>query len=308
MMPRLLGALALLTALAVAAGFAGHWLPLLDLVAAFRLHLAVLAGLLTLAALAARRWRAAGLAAAAALIAVLGLGPALEPAERAGEGRPLVVLFGNVGDRNSEAAALVDALVAHRADVLVTAETANAVAQRLARHYPYRLAPHTPYHQVRTAIWSRFPMRDGRIHLDDSTGPISASAVIDLGDGRALGLVGVHFGRPTLGFLPGQTYGLARIAGGLPQPLVIIGDFNATPWSATVALAARLTGAQAVGGYRVTWRGAYETPLGALPEPWGHQIDQILVSDGIGVEAVETVAMPGSDHMGLLARLRIPER
>jgi hypothetical protein len=75
-----------------------------------------------------------------------------------------------------------------------------------------------------------------------------------------------------------------------------------------VARAAEVTGTRILGGYRVTWRGAYRTPLGPLAAPWGHQIDQILLSPRIGVEAVKTVALPGSDHRGLFLRLRIPRR
>jgi endonuclease/exonuclease/phosphatase family metal-dependent hydrolase len=56
----------------------------------------------------------------------------------------------------------------------------------------------------------------------------------------------------------------------------------------------------------VTWKGRYRTPLGKLPEPLGHQIDQILLSSGIGVVSVETLDLPGSDHFGLLLHLRIP--
>jgi hypothetical protein len=75
-----------------------------------------------------------------------------------------------------------------------------------------------------------------------------------------------------------------------------------------VARAAEVTGTQILGGYRVTWKGRYRTPLGALPEPWGHQTDQILLSAGIGIVSVETLDLPGSDHLGLLLRLRIPAR
>jgi hypothetical protein len=73
-----------------------------------------------------------------------------------------------------------------------------------------------------------------------------------------------------------------------------------------VARAAEVTGTDVLSGYRVTWKGSYRTPLGDLPEPWGHQIDQILLSSGIGIVSVETLALPGSDHLGLLLRLRIP--
>ena len=89
------------------------------------------------------------------------------------------------------------------------------------------------------------------------------------------------------------------------RPLIVAGDFNAAPWSWVVARAAEVTGTDVLGGTRVTWKGSYRTPFGPLPEPWGHQIDQILLSEGIGVASVETLDLPGSDHLGLLLRLRI---
>ena len=69
-----------------------------------------------------------------------------------------------------------------------------------------------------------------------------------------------------------------------------------------------MTGTRILGGYRVTWKGHYQTPLGPLPEPWGHQIDQMLLSPDIGVDAVETLALPGSDHLGLFVSLYTPVR
>lgn len=310
-MRRLIVALVVLTALAVLAGFGGRWLPILDLAAAFRLHLAVLAGALAAAAAAARHWRPAGLAAGAALIAAASLGPVLEaPASRgAGDGgRPLTLLYGNVHEANPGSDELWATLMAQQADVLVTSETPAALAARLAKSYPYRLVADPRGGTVRTALWSRFPLRRGRLHLNNTIAPTGASAVLDLGEGREVGLIGVHFSRATEAVQPRQIAGLGEIAAGLPRPLVVIGDFNAAPWSATLSRAARLTGTRVAGGYRITWRGAYQTPLGALPEPWGQQIDQLLVSEGVGIEAIGTVALPGSDHAGLLARLHLPAR
>ena len=294
------------TALGIVAGFGGGWWPLLDLVAAFRVHLGVLAALLALVAALGRHWRLAGAGAGLALVAGASLGPALESPAPAGSGRTLSVLYGNVHDANPVPGALAAALLARGADVLVTSETSRDLAGRLAGPYPHRLVADTGGRTKRTAVWSRFPLRATRFYLDNTVAPPGASAAIDLGPGLRVGLIGVHLSRPTESVQPAQVAALREIAAGLPRPLVVIGDFNAAPWTATLARAARLTETRIAGGYRITWRGVYETLLGTLPEPWGHQIDHVLVSDGIGIEAVETVPLPGSDHAGLLARLRLP--
>ena len=306
-MRSLIAGLAGVAALGILAGFGGGWWPLLDLVAAFRVHLGVLAALLALAAALGRHWRLAGAGAGLALLAGASLGPALE-APAPGSGRPLTVLYGNVQDANPVPGALAAALIARQADILVTSETSRDLAEELSGHYPHRLVAETGGEAKRTAIWSRLPLRETRLYLNNTVAPTGASAAVDLGQGLAIGLIGGHFSRPTEAVQPAQVAALRGIAAGLPRPLVVVGDFNAAPWTATLARAARLTGTRIAGGYRVTWRGTYETPLGPIPEPWGHQIDHLLVSEEIGVEAIETVPLPGSDHAGLLARLRVPAR
>ena len=157
-----------------------------------------------------------------------------------------------------------------------------------------------------TAIWSKYPLDNATVYLNNNVAPTGAAATVELGDGLRLGLIGAHFSRPYERLHMTQAAALRGIAEPLARPLVIAGDFNAAPWVRVVARAAEVTGTSILGGYRVTWSGSYPTPLGALSEPWGHQIDQVLLSPEIGVVAVETLALPGSDHRGVLLRLRIP--
>jgi endonuclease/exonuclease/phosphatase (EEP) superfamily protein YafD len=243
------------------------------------------------------------------LIAAAGLGPFFDPAERPGEGRPLTLLYANLHDRNPEPAALAAMLRAIDADILITSETSRAVVEGaggLAAAYPYRLVHSGAGEALRTAIWSKYPLRGGVLYLNNTVAPTAAAAIADLGDGTKLGLIGAHFSRPFERLHQVQAAALGPMADRLGHPLIVAGDFNAAPWSRVVARAAEVTGSDVLGGYRVTWKGRYRTPLGLLPEPWGHQIDQILLSAGIGVETVETLDLPGSDHLGLLVRLRIP--
>ena len=164
---------------------------------------------------------------------------------------------------------------------------------------------------LRTAIWSKYPLHQGQLYLNNTVAPTGAAAIADLGGGISLGLIGAHFSRPFEGVHRAQIEALGPMAQKLAtqkpdRPLIVAGDFNASPWLPAVARAAEVTNTRILGGYRVTWKGHYKTPFGQLTEPWGHQIDQILLSAGIGVETVETLALPGSDHRGLWVRLRIP--
>ena len=302
------GAAAVLFLLTLA-GYAGHWGPALEVIANFRLHLAGLAGALGLALALVRQRRSAGLALLTTLIAAAGLGPVFDPAERSGDGRPLTLLYANLRVRNPEPEALAAMLRAVDADILITSETTRAVADGpggLRAAYPYRLVHSGTGEALRTAIWSKYPLRGGELYLNNTVAPTGAIAIADLGGGVTLGLIGAHFSRSFEGLRQIQSEALGPMAAKLGRPLIIAGDFNASPWSWVVTHAAEVTGTRILGGYRVTWKGHYRTPLGPLPEPWGHQIDQMLLSTDIGVETVETLRLPGSDHLGLFVRLRIP--
>nr|WP_246326111.1 endonuclease/exonuclease/phosphatase family protein [Actinomycetospora corticicola] len=135
----------------------------------------------------------------------------------------------------------------------------------------------------------------------------TSSGWIELTDG-ALGEVRVLAVHPTV-LLPRRTHewrrDLARLAALVaddPRPTVVVGDLNATlehhalqPVLRHARSAAAETGRDRVG----TW------PAGR-PRRLGVAIDHVLVSAAVGVEAVEVLDVPGSDHRALLARLRRP--
>jgi endonuclease/exonuclease/phosphatase (EEP) superfamily protein YafD len=308
--------MASLLLVAVLAGYAGGWIPAFEIASAFRLHLAMLAGGVGAVFGLLKLWRSAIVAVIALLIAVAGLGPVLAPAQPAGRAaadsdRVLSMLYANLWDLNPLPEATVASLRLIDADILITSETTGAIAGGLRGHYPFRQINPAAGAALRTAIWSKFPLSGGRLYLDNTVAPTAASAVADLGSGVRLGLIGAHFSRPHEGLRQVQAEALGPMADELrqsgPAPaLVIAGDFNAPPWSWLVTRAIEITGTRMIGGHRITWKGSYPTPFGPLPEPWGHQIDHLLLSDGIIVEAVDTVVLPGSDHRGLFARLRIP--
>jgi len=279
--------------------------PALEALANFQLHLAAVAAVLGLLLALARNWRGAGLALLAAIGAAAGLGPIYGSPERPGTGRPLTLLYANVSDRNPAPQALAETLRAVQADILITSETQGALAVALTAAYPHRLV-HAGGEARRTAIWSKYPLSDTMLYLNNTVAPTGAAATVELGDGLRLGVIGAHFSRPFERLDMIQAEALGPISEKLARPLVIAGDFNAAPWTRPVARSAEVTGTRILGGYRVTWKGGYPTPLFPVPEPWGHQIDQILLSPGIGVAEVETVPLPGSDHRGVLVRLRIP--
>ena len=294
---------------AVVLGYGGViWYPL-DLLAHFRLHLLLLIPAAVWIALLVQNWTAVLRLATAALFALAGLAPVWESVDLTAQGTPLTVMTANLNYLNEDIELARAALLKADADVLVTHETDKAVQAgitSLANHYRYRLALPTPRKRMRTVIWSKFPMRDGQLMLEDAVEPTGAMAVVELEEGREVVVMGLHLnhaGRRNQGI---QVEAVARLLEGRPYPRVIMGDFNATPWSWAMIRVAQLSRTRLLPGYRVTWRGEYPSKLGMLPAVLGQPIDHILVSQGIGLERIETVVIPGSDHLAVKARLSLP--
>lgn len=293
----------------VVLGFGGPLFFDLDLLAHFRLHLLLLAAPIALAALVLRDAGALWRTMAAAVLAAAGLAPLWAETGPAGEGAPVTVMTANLYFHNALPEAMREALVAADADILVTAETMQQVGSGTAAlddHYPYRLSRETGTPNLQTVIWSKFPIRGGTLLPEMGSGPMGGYALVEIAPGRELLVMGLHLGHVVIGRQEEEVAALGTIAEGLPWPRVVMGDFNATPWSHAMKAVERATGTQRVHGVAETWRGRYPTPIGKLEEPIGLPIDHVLVSEGIGVEAIETVPIPGSDHLAVRAALRVP--
>ena len=91
---------------------------------------------------------------------------------------------------------------------------------------------------------------------------------------------------------------IIRIVGEGPEPVLMIGDLNATPWSRPWARLVEATGLRGAPGLVATWP--------SLLRPVGIPIDHVLGNGGIQV--VEAWAGPdvGSDHRPLIAVVRLP--
>jgi endonuclease/exonuclease/phosphatase (EEP) superfamily protein YafD len=88
---------------------------------------------------------------------------------------------------------------------------------------------------------------------------------------------------------------------GLPGTKLLVGDLNATPWSAPFRALLRGTGmrdARRGRGVHPTWPAG--DALLRIP------IDHVLVSPDVRVDAVRVGAPIGSDHLPLTVDLRVP--
>ena len=291
-------------------GYLGPYLFVMDGFAHFRLHLLLLCAPVAFLALILRKFSTFWRTLVAAVLAVAGLGVLWETPQHEGGSVGISVMTANLYQRNDRPEEMKRAILKADADVLVTMETTKAVLSgegSLALRYPYRLSLNTSGQTLRTVIWSKFPMRNGTLLLEDLVEPTGAYAVIEVSPDVQFSLLGLHLAHNVMGNQLQQIEALDRIAEALPHPRVVLGDFNATAWSYALKHAETLTSTKRVRGFRVTWQGTYPTIVGRISAPIGLQIDHVLLSEGIGVKAVETLEIPGSDHLAVKVGITLPE-
>lgn len=300
-------------ALGVGLGLLGWaWFDL-DFFAHFRGHFGLLALLGAALAIGANAWRRTAAALGVAMVAAAALWPVWRAAPAAGEApcgvERLRVVTANLYAGNRAPARAAAALLALQPDILVTQET-TAAFWRSSGLLRLRL-PHVIARRAGGAygvvLFSRLSIRDGAAGGRDAGAPGRAFGAIDIA-GREFGVVGLHVSWPLLGPQREQIEGLERIMASLPPERILLGDFNAAPWSEALRRIERASGALVTPGLRKTWRGGYPNPFGerSLRAPLGHQLDHILIPPGVGVARVWTAKTPGSDHRAVAADLTIP--
>ncbi|WP_091073333.1 endonuclease/exonuclease/phosphatase family protein [Microlunatus sagamiharensis] len=274
----------------------------------YGLPLYLLALLLLVVALVLSRRRApvallTVLVAALTALHVSWVAPFFVPDDRPVVGPSFTVLAQNVYLGRADTERLGE--VASGADVVVLSETDRGFLERLQTpgwdaRFPYAVgALGGPPSD--TTIFSRYPLTDA----EPLPGSLATQWVmtVDVPGRSPLRLLGVHPCNPYCagGAFAGDHAALeTAVRDNLSMPLVVAGDLNAIDDHAPLQRlradgmrsAADLVGA----GWVPTWPADRAFPP-LLP------IDHVLVDDRLTATSLETVRMPGSDHLGLLATL-----
>lgn len=282
---------------------------------AFRAHLIALALIVIPAlALTGARRGAMGLALIAALAAAGAAGSLLLRPPGTGEGREVTLVSANLRRTNADQAAMARDLLALDADILALQEIPATFLDdhpQIRRAYRHGHAHFSPIPPGGRAVLSRLPLAPDGPPARGGDQPGHAAVSIQVG-AATLRVMSVHFDWPLIGAQAMQIERFARFADDFrPGPgdhAALVGDFNAAPWSRTVARAGAVAGAAPAGGLLGTWRGMAP---GALPAalavlPFGAPLDHILISPGVGLRALETAPIAGSDHLALRATLFLP--
>ncbi|MGF1547629.1 MAG: endonuclease/exonuclease/phosphatase family protein [Thiotrichales bacterium] len=298
-MPAVMSRLFLIAAVLAGAGallgFFGalHWT--LDLFAHFRVQYAAV---LVPAALVfwRRRWLVSFLVVAAAsnlwvLYPVVGGAGAV-----AGETTALRVATVNLNYRNRQDEAVVAFLRDAGADIVVLQEVTpawEALLRGLTEQYPYAwFAPREDPFGI--ALLSRRPCADCRV-MDFGVTPAIAGRFALAG--REIEVVGIHPPPPmSAEWTAARDDLLMNVAGylsPLERPAIVLGDLNATPWSAGYRAFIDASGLARGRGLHPTWPSFFGLPV--IP------IDHVLVSAPLSLSRVALGPEIGSDHYPLLA-------
>lgn len=303
---RLLSLLAGAALLPAWLGLAGGWHWALDLFAHFRWqYLLVAIAVMLLARWQRNRWLLATGVATLLLNAVLIGQVALQsrpgPAALAPD-FSLRVLAINVLGSNPDKQAVLDHIRATDADIVFLAEADEAWVQALAplsAAYPHQLLHPRP-DNFGLALLSRVPLEAAQVRQVSPGARPTAIATLTHQSRRLL-FIGMHppppMGAALAAVRDAQIAALGELAAQVPFPVIAVGDFNATPWSAPMRrLAQRGLGLH---GQPDAWQ-----PTWMRGSPLGIPIDHVLTTAPLRVDIRQVGPHVGSDHRPVLATVR----
>ncbi|GAA2599071.1 hypothetical protein GCM10010411_35800 [Actinomadura fulvescens] len=268
-------------------------------------------------ALLLRRWRAAAVAGAVAMLLLGAVVPrALGGDQPNAEGPVVRVLTANLLFGRADPARLVELVRSTRADVLSLQELEPEAVERYERAGLAALLPHkaldTRCCAAGSGLYSRYPLRV--LPSLPRTQMAMPQAEITLSGGRRIEVTAVHPVPPIssgafrawkrdLAALPDARPENVASAGAADQPVrILAGDFNAT-----------LDHANFRGLIDRGYADAADRAGAGLIPTWGTTepgpritIDHILADRRCAVNKVEVHDLPGSDHRAVFAELRLP--
>jgi endonuclease/exonuclease/phosphatase (EEP) superfamily protein YafD len=231
---------------------------------------------------------------------------------KASAGVTVRFMTANLRYGRADPAALVRLASAH-ADIVVAQELTPEksrllLAAGISETFPYQ-ALRDREGPAGVGIWSRFPMEPDTDYEDYWLGLITVR--VDVPDVPTQITVAVtHLSAPWPDPLRGWRDDLARlpetlqkIAASADGPVILGGDLNATPdnWEFRRLLRTGYHDAAAQAGAGLTRTHPADVPL--LPPVFA--LDHILTNDCTAT-AVRTVRVPGTDHRGLVADIKLP--
>jgi endonuclease/exonuclease/phosphatase (EEP) superfamily protein YafD len=213
---------------------------------------------------------------------------------------PLRLLQFNTWYDNGRIDEIVGELERNDADVVTLLEfgpNKKPILERMRSRYPYQYSC-LAIDYCNLVLLSKYPFAEppqARVNWD---GPpyVQAKFGPELGNLTLFGIHTLRFPHQRAQFT--QLANLSKLIETQPAPLVVMGDFNATPFSRQIRTFAQRTGLQRL-TYLPSWPARFQLPQLA--------IDHIFVSSGIRVlEDERTGQNAGSDHHPITLTIGIP--
>ena len=272
----------------------------LDLISHFRPFLAAAALSLALILLLLRSRRAAGLAVLVCAAGLAGIVPSgtAPVAAAAHSAQTLRIVTFNLWGRNRRLEDVIQYLKQTNADVIVLQEygrQATPVLKALRGRYPWQIDCMRKVRCDIAILSKRKWSSSGSIGSGRDRAPL---AWVTFGKGsEAYTVAGTHLARPPAERHIEQVETLAGWVRKRTAPVILAGDFNATPWSHALTHFRRRSGLRILSGVRPSWPAAFAFPV--LP------IDHVFITGGIENLGASIGPRIGSDHLPVIANLRL---
>ena len=207
----------------------------------------------------------------------------------------------NLGARNERMDEVANFLSETDPDIIVFQEMKTpALRDRLKSRYPYVAGTWG------LVLLSKFPLNgDGRIDRLDSHGwsrNLVNWATLTV-KGTTFTLAGVHLERPY--YAEAQMFDVSTVASFVRNqaaPVILVGDFNMTPWSMKLQHIAEVTGLKRFNTFHPTWpMQIHEVPLVPFAA-----IDNVLAAGQFQRLSLQTGPRLGSDHRPIIADIALP--
>lgn len=282
--------------------FLSPYLALADSVAHFRLHLLMPLTIFTILRLTARRWRSVGIAAfvyVATLVSVYPSLPFLGQGKLESDGKTLKLMQLNIAFVNRRFDEVLAVVESEKPDVITLQEITRAawpMLETLKRDYPTQLACRTNGvgNVVILSKWPNVPHNETTQCTDNNR---FGWLRLNVG-GKLISVASLHLYWPYPGSQPEQVATLLPLIKDIPQPVLIGGDFNASPWSASVSKIAEVSKTDLIAGLRLS----FQLTIRSWSSPLVLPIDHVLAPQETKARAILGPNV-GSDHRPVIATI-----
>jgi endonuclease/exonuclease/phosphatase (EEP) superfamily protein YafD len=296
--------------LAVAVGYGGGLFWIFDVFANFQIQYLLIGAVVLMLALMLRQWRTATFAVAALVLGALTIFqvPKQEEAGIAAAVPALKVASFNVLFNNSIPDVALKFADAEQPDIIVFQEFTKSFLpslEKLRERYPYQAVFPLKSGGTDVVMISRLPLIDPKMEAEPERRIRIVTAGVEI-EGRRVQIIGLH---PPVPLLPRLAeirdrhfQIVTELVNASPYPVIVIGDFNATLWSAPLRRLFAQTSLRA----HTHWPDL--TYASVFPWPLRIPIDHVLLSPGLRIVEFRKTNRFGSDHFPIVARIEALSR